>query len=54
MLIANRSTNIYNNAELNEFFGGFLNIEVKKYQISYRETKNLTRVPHRMYNIQCM
>ena len=36
------------NAELNEFFDGFLNIEVKKHQISYRETKNLTRVPHRM------
>ena len=36
------------NAELNEFFDGFLNIEVKKHQISYRETKNLTRVPRRM------
>ena len=27
------------NAELNEFFDGFLNIEVKKHQISYRDKK---------------
>ena len=31
------------NAELNEFFDGFLNIEVKKHQISYRETKKLDK-----------